>query len=74
MILKPEWYNRNRYIFSLDNLLSDNETRNGYSIQISEECFHHWKRTKEELNFRDDEDLIYHLMNLKRRTLSVTLE
>ena len=51
----------------------DDEISN-YFIKISEECYHHWKIVKEEMNFKDDEDLIYHLMNLKRRTLSITLE
>ena len=47
---------------------------NCYFIKISEECYHHWKNAKEDMNFKEDEDLIYHLMNLKRRTLSVALE
>ena len=47
---------------------------NKYFINISEECYHHWKIVKEEMGFKEDEDLLYYLMNLKRRTLSVALE
>ena len=47
---------------------------NKYFINISEECYHHWKIVKEEMGFKEDEDLLYYLMHLKRRTLSVALE
>ena len=48
--------------------------KNKYFINISEECYHHWQIVKEEMGFKEDEDLLYYLMNLKRRTLSVALE
>ena len=50
------------------------DCENKYFINISEECYHHWKIVKEEMGFKEDEDLLYYLMNLKRKTLSVALE
>ena len=59
-----------------DNYIKDptNQIAKKYYIDVSEECYHHWKIVREELNFKSDEDLVYHFLNLKRCTLSVKLE
>ena len=53
---------------------SINPEEHGYFIRISEECYHHWRLAKQEMDIKNDEDLIYHFLNLKKRTLSIKLE